>query len=311
MTAPAEEQDGASAEGCEGTYRVVHTTKYRFEDEASSCTVEARLKTRELPHQQCLFHQLVVRPLATARREWTDTFGNRVTGFTVPEAHRTLEVTAINVVRTSPRSAPALDAAPPWEGVRRRIEDRAQRDDLEPFLGESPLVDPDAAAAEFARACFGPGRPVLAGARDLATRIHRELAYDPGSTTVATPAAEALRLRRGVCQDFAHLAIAGLRSLGLAARYVSGYLDTSALKGPNARPGGDASHAWFSVYVPDLGWVDVDPTNDRLAADGYVTLAWGRDYSDVAPLQGAVAGGGGRHTVSVSVDVGRDEAVGA
>jgi transglutaminase-like putative cysteine protease len=171
----------------------------------------------------------------------------------------------------------------------------------------TPLTAGTAELADYARRSFTPGRPVLSAARDLTGRIYRDFAYRPGVTTVATSAAEAARLRRGVCQDFAHIAIACHRALGLAARYVSGYLDTSAQRPANAVPGGDASHAWFAVHAPGLGWVDFDPTNDRQARDGYVTLAWGRDYSDAAPLRGAAAGGG-RHALKVSVEMAQDAA---
>jgi transglutaminase-like putative cysteine protease len=163
---------------------------------------------------------------------------------------------------------------------------------------------PDAAA--YASPSFPPGRPILAAVRDLSSRIHREFRFDPESTTVATPVSDVLAQRHGVCQDFTHLAIACLRSLGLPARYVSGYLETHAPPGQPRLRGADASHAWFSVYVPRRGWVDYDPTNDCLPTDRYVTTAWGRDYADVAPLKGVIFGGG-VHTLDVAVDMSRCE----
>ncbi len=283
------------------TYRIVHTTRYAFDEVTASCEFEARLRARDLPGQVCRFHQLVVRPLTGKRHERHDDFGNSICGFTVPAALQTLEVSAINVVDRTPPPAPDLDASPPWDSMPSGTEE------LDTFLMTTPLTAGTAELAAFAQSSFPAGRPVLRGVRDLTRRIHRDFAYVPGATTVATTAAEAARLGRGVCQDFAQVAIACLRTRGLPARYVSGYLDTSAQRRPNAPPVGDASHAWFAVHAPGIGWVDFDPTNDCLARDGYVTLAWGGDYSDAAPLRGATAGGG-RHALEVSVEMARDAA---
>ncbi len=287
-------------------YRILHTTRYEFDAATASCALEARLRARDLPGQQCHFHQLVVRPLTGKRREWRDAFGNLVARFTVPAAHQTLEVSAINIVDIAPRQGTALADSPPWECARPEV-DSATAPDLAPFLAETSLTACPPNLADYARASFPPGRPVLRATRDLTARIHRDFAYVPGATTVETTAAETMRLGKGVCQDFAHLGAACLRALGLAARYVSGYLDTSAMKAAGAPPGGDASHAWFAVHAPGLGWVDFDPANDSLADAGYVTLAWGRDYRDTAPLLGTA--GGGRHSLRVSIDMTREEAV--
>jgi transglutaminase-like putative cysteine protease len=165
--------------------------------------------------------------------------------------------------------------------------------DAAPFLAE---------AADYAAPSFPPGRPFLAGARDLISRIHREFRYDTKATDVATTVAEALAMRRGVCQDFAHVGLSCLRSLGLPARYVSGYLLTRPADGKEKLIGADASHAWLAVYVPEVGWVDLDPTNDLVVSDEHITLAWGRDYADVSPVSGVMFGGG-EHRVAVAVDV--------
>jgi len=288
------------------TYRIVHSTRYEFDSATESCQLEARLRARERPGQACRFHQLVVRPLTGTRREFCDDFGNPVCAFTVPAALQTLEVTAINVVDTAPSRSLDPEASPPWESAR-PDRNSAIGEEFDPFIMATPLTAASTNLADYARRSFTPGRPVLSAAQDLTQRIYRDFAYHPGATTVSTSAAEAARLGRGVCQDFAHIAIACHRALGLAARYVSGYLDTSAQQPANAQPGGDASHAWFAIHAPGLGWVDFDATNDRLARDGYVTLAWGRDYSDAAPLLGAAAGGG-RHALTVSVEMARDAA---
>ncbi len=291
------------------TYRIVHTTRYEFDEETGSCTLEARLRARDLPGQSCQFHQLVVTPLAAERREWTDEFGNPVSAISIPAANRTLEVSAINVVHRTPDSAAhlSLDTSPPWERARPGTGALTQSD-LRPFLGETPLTVCPPDLADYAQVSFPPERPILSAVRDLTSRLHRDFAYVPGVTTVATTAAEAARLGQGVCQDFTHLGIACLRALGLAARYVSGHLDTSLSKAGSVHLGIAASHAWFAVHAPGLGWTGFDPTNDRMATAGYVTLAWGRDYRDAQPLRG-MAAGRRRHGLQVSVSMTRDAMV--
>ncbi len=289
------------------TYRVVHATKYRFEAPVAACTVEARLAARALPHQEPLFHQLVVRPLAGARHEAEDAFGNPVSRFEVPARHQTLEVTAINKVRTAAPAAPAPEATPDWAEARAAAADAAE---LAPFLAASPHVGLDGVFADYAAASFPAGHKLLAGAQDLMHRLYRDIAYDPDASTVATTAEDALAAGRGVCQDLAHVMLGCLRALGLPARYVSGYLDTAPdttqADGGARRIGADASHAWVGLWLPGGGWADLDPTNDRPADAGHITLAFGGDYADIAPLQG-IATGGGRHTLGVSVDVAREE----
>lgn len=280
-------------------YRIVHTTRYEFEDAAAGCTLEARLRVRDTPLQACRFHQIVARPLTGKRREFADAFGNSVTAFTVPATHQRLEISAINVVDVAPPPLRRAAAELAWESAR-LARDSALAEEWAPFLSATPLTAHDADLTAYAHESFPSGRPVLEGVRSLINRIHRDFAYRPGATMVETTAIEAARLRQGVCQDFAHVGIACLRSLGLAARYVSGYLDTAS-----AELGADASHAWLSVFVPGSGWIDFDPTNDCSAESRYVTLAWGRDYRDVAPLSGA-ANGAGAHRLEVSVDIMRE-----
>jgi len=198
--------------------------------------------------------------------------------------------------------------SPPWEAVRERVAADTTTPGLEArdFVLPSAFVPPDDAVWDYARASFPPGRPLLEAVRDLTRRIHQEFRYDPGFTTIVTPLAEVLAHRRGVCQDFAHLQIACLRSLGLPARYVSGYLETLPPPGKAKLQGADASHAWVSVYDPEQGWTDFDPTNDQLVGEQHITTAWGRDYGDVTPLKGIIFGGG-EHTLEVAVDVERLE----
>ncbi|MBN2516432.1 MAG: transglutaminase family protein [Deltaproteobacteria bacterium] len=287
-------------------YRIVHTTTYSFDDTVSPCKAEVHLKPRTLPHQHCEFHQLVIRPLADVTREYTDTFGNSVSSFEVASQFLTLAVTAISVVQVlQPRNREQA-ASSPWDEVRRRLEndDGKTISEARQFVADSQRVAASPELADYALISFTPGRSIMEASLDLMHRIHTDFIYDPGATTITTKVNEVFMQRRGVCQDFAHLAVACLRSLGLAGRYVSGYLDTAALHGANHRIASDESHAWFSVYDPEYGWVDFDPTVDRMPPDGHITTAWGRDYDDVAPLKGVFTGGG-VHGLRVSVDVAR------
>ena len=193
---------------------------------------------------------------------------------------------------------------PPWETVVRKLAARDRPRELEAlrYVFASPLITVGPAAGEYARSSFAPGTPVLAGAVDLMGRIFTEFKYDKSATTVDTSVEQVLANRSGVCQDFAHAAVSCLRAMGLAARYVSGYLKTLPPPGKPRLVGADASHAWISLYVPDAGWVDLDPTNNLIPGETHITLAWGRDYGDVTPVKGVVMGGG-VHTLSVEVDV--------
>jgi transglutaminase-like putative cysteine protease len=207
-------------------------------------------------------------------------------------------------VEIDPPEPPALEASPPWEKVAEMFRDPVSPEVAEAyqFVFDSPLLQAAPALAEYARSSFAPGTPLLVGVRDLTARIHRDFRFDPDATTVSTPLEEVFEKRHGVCQDFAHLGIACIRSLGLAARYVSGYLRTEPPPGKPRLVGVDYSHAWFSVFCPGVGFVDFDPTNDLLPADRHLTAAIGRDFSEVSPLAGIVTGGG-EHTLEVAVNV--------
>jgi transglutaminase-like putative cysteine protease len=284
-------------------YRIVHTTEYCYTEAVPICHNEIHLTPRESPNQRRLVSRLAIDPMPRLIEGRLDFFGNDTTFFTIDEAHNRLAVTASSRVRVStPRQPPESTAA--WESVRDRVaSDRspANLDAVQFSLG-SPHVDATAELAAYAEASFAAGRPWLEALLDLTRRIHADFKYDQTATTVSTPLAEVLSLRRGVCQDFAHLEIGCLRSLGLPARYVSGYLVTRPPPGKPRLIGADASHAWLSAYSPDDGWIDVDPTNDQIPSTKHITLAWGRDYSDAAPIKGVVIGGG-HHSMKVSVDV--------
>jgi transglutaminase-like putative cysteine protease len=260
-------------------------------------------------HQRCEEFSLQVGPEPAIRKNRRDYYGNLVCFFSVQEIHSQLEVIASSRVSIAAGTPPAPALSAPWERVAELFTDPVSPDVVQPyeFVFNSPMLVASPSLADYARESFPKGTPLLLGVAHLNRRIFTDFKYDPRATTVATPLEDVLKNRRGVCQDFAHLAIASLRSLGLAARYVSGYLRTVPPPGKERLVGADASHAWFSVYCPDLGWVDFDPTNDVQPAQDHITVAVGRDFSDVSPLFGVITGGGS-HDVKVSVDV---EAVGA
>jgi transglutaminase-like putative cysteine protease len=238
--------------------------------------------------------------------EHTDFFGNRVGYLAIHRPHRSLRVTATSLVDVEDREhEPSLFGDRPWEEVRDAVWRDGRRDavDAMPFALDSPLVAASPALLAYAEPSFPAGRSLLDAVTNLASRIHAEFEYKPGATQVATPLEEVLRGRKGVCQDFAHVAIGCLRSLGLPARYVSGYLETDPPPGRVKLVGADVSHAWFSVLVPEAGWLDVDPTNDQLVNHRYVVTAFGRDYRDVPPVSGVIYTEGKTASLKVSVDV--------
>lgn len=285
-------------------YRVVHKTGYRYSEPASLSQNELILQPRETPFQRVGQTVVDIDPKPAYLSSRTDFFGNAIRVFMIQQPHTELTVTATSRVETLPAAAPDPDRTPPWETVARQLTGHAQPEELDAyqFVFASPLITIGAGVREYARVSFPQGRPVLQGAVDLMGRIFTEFTYDKAATTVDTGVDQVLADRKGVCQDFAHLAISGLRSLGLAARYVSGYLETLPPPGKPKLVGADASHAWLSIFVPGSGWVDLDPTNNLIPGERHITLAWGRDYGDVTPVKGVVMGGGA-HTLSVMVDV--------
>jgi transglutaminase-like putative cysteine protease len=275
-------------------YHVEHVTRYVHRGEVSTSTHVAYLRPRVLPHQQLLDYALVVEPEPTDRRVRSDYFGNVSEHFAVLAPYTELTVTALSRVEMSTVPMPDMEGSAAWEEARDGLLFRPGTPDVgaAEFSFGSPYVEVSPALAAFARPSFPPGGTVIDGAVDLMHRIHDEFVFDPSATSVTTPITRVLEDRHGVCQDFAHLQIGCLRALGLAARYVSGYLVTDPPPGQPRLIGADASHAWLSVYCPRLGWVDLDPTNDVVPDARHITLAWGRDYGDVSPLRGVVLGGG-------------------
>lgn len=290
------------------TYRVVHRTEYRYDDVVTAGYNEARLTPRTFDGQRCRASTIEILPAPADRRSRTDFFGNDTLYFAIQEPHDRLTVTAVSDVDVAEGPADDLLAdRTPWDDVRALLTSGTEPDVLEAraYTLDSPLVRTSGELARFAEPSFAPGTPLIAGALDLIARIRAGFAYEPGATTTSTPLAEVLDRRAGVCQDFAHLAVGALRSLGLAARYVSGYLETEPPPGQPKLVGADASHAWASLFVPGLGWLDLDPTNDAVVGERHVVTAWGRDYADVTPLKGVVFSNGRGHHLDVAVDVTR------
>lgn len=281
-------------------YRIRHRTAYTYSEPVTLSQNVAHLAPRDDGGQRLLDYRLDIVPAPERRWQREDAYGNRELAFVVAAPHRCLEVLSQAVVEVARPCPPPPDATPPWDALAASID---------PVVGEfrydSRLVPCCRELLAYAAPDFPPGRPVLAAAFAFACRIRREFAYDPGSTTAATPVLDALELRRGVCQDFAHIMIGGLRSLGLCARYVSGYLETDPPPGRPRLVGADATHAWVELWCgPGVGWVHLDPTNACLPADRHIVVAIGRDFADVSPLKGLVLGGG-QARVSVGVDVER------
>ncbi|PLY06923.1 MAG: transglutaminase [Desulfuromonas sp.] len=290
-------------------YRVVHSTRYLYSEKVTLSRNEARLLPRTTPWQEVITSNLAIAPSPTDRGERCDFFGNHVNHFAVQEPHDELIISATSEIKILPR-ADQLELADTlsWEEERTRQQLGGSPENFAtvPFLHESPLLPELAEVKAYATPSFTPDRPFGTAVADLMTRIYTDFSYSPEATTIATPLRELLKNRSGVCQDFAHVGIACLRAMGLAGRYVSGYIETLPPPGQERLVGADASHAWFAAYSSAAGWLDFDPTNNQLPNTQHITAAWGRDFSDVSPVKG-IALGGGQHNIEVAVDVQRIE----
>jgi transglutaminase-like putative cysteine protease len=285
-------------------YHITHRTLYEYAAPVSVSHHVARLEPRETATQTRENFSLQIFPEPALRKARTDYFGNQLCFFAIQEIHSKLEIITSSRVTVQPRPSAQNESTASWESVAEMFRDPVLPEVVEPyqFVFDSPQVRASEELAGYARESFGKDTPLLAGARDLTRRIFEDFKFDSKATTVATPLEEVWKKRRGVCQDFAHLGIACLRSLGLPARYVSGYLRTHPPEGRPRLVGADASHAWFRIFCPGTGWVDFDPTNNVQPAEEHIVVAYGRDYGDVSPVAGILTGGG-RHSVKVSVDV--------
>jgi len=285
-------------------FRVTHSTRYEYEESIPLSHNIVRLRPRDFDLQTCLRHELLVMPAPAVKTVGLDYFGNHVTWFSLQESHTTLKIAAESEVQVEPAARPDLSQGPSWEQVLQMLPGSSEMQTLaaRQFNFESPHVPFASELAAYGQVSFAPGAPFLQCVLDLTKRIYRDFKFLPGSTEVGTPVADVFRTRQGVCQDFAHLQLCCLRSMGFAARYVSGYVATHPPPGQARLTGADASHAWTSVYAPDHGWVDFDPTNGLMPSDAHITVAWGRDYDDVGPAKGILIGGQ-RHWMDVAVDV--------
>ncbi len=285
-------------------YKVTHVTTYQYSEPVPLCQNLVHLRPRGSSRQTVSSHAIHVSPNPVIRSERTDFFGNTATWFSIQEPHDRLRITAQSMVDVKPFEPPEGFWWPAWDEVTEILKNRREPDVLEArqFTFDSPHIAADPELADFARTILTPGRSLLEATTALTHKIYEEFKFDKQVTTIGTPILDVLRHRHGVCQDFAHLQIGCLRSLGLAARYVSGYLVTNPPPGQARLVGCDASHAWVSVFFPDFGWIDFDPTNGVLPSSGHISVGWARDYTDISPVRGVVVGGR-RHSLKVSVDV--------
>lgn len=293
--------------------QVRHQTDYEYSAPVSQAVNEVCLRPRDTPLQRCLTTRLEIQPQPLQVTDSVDHFGNHISRFSLDQPHRTCSIITTSMIETSDE-LPTLPASPAIGEVAALLAANPSADSLQAqecllpsrYVPVSHDVDPLVAELLQTLGTTGDGEGchLLNFAETLMHTIFTTFKYDPSFSTLVTPVSEVLAARKGVCQDFAHLAIAVLRRIGIPARYVSGYLETLPPPGQQKLQGSDASHAWFSVYVPVAGWFDFDPTNDKRPDAQYITTAWGRDYGDVAPLKGVVFGGGA-HSLSVAVDVNR------
>lgn len=288
-------------------YKITHETTYTYHEPVSLCYNVLRLTPRNTYSQVCTSVAVKIHPEPDNIQEYEDFFGNKTTYFSIEKEHAQLSVKVSSVIekRVAAAREIGLYGNATIEKVKQQLQENKQEAaDIGQFIFETPMTASNTEIAAYARLSFLPGRAVLEATIDLMRRIYSDFRFTPGFTTVSTPLEVVMREHKGVCQDFAHLAIACIRSVGLPARYVSGYIETIPPPGVEKLFGVDASHAWFSVYIPHLGWVDFDPTNNMMPGDQHITIGWGRDYADIAPMRGILLSSG-THTLSVSVDVSR------
>ncbi len=287
-------------------YRLRHLTHYHYAEPVTRAHNQTRmLLRRDIPDQHTESRVLRIGPRPAYGKMHLDYFGNRVLYFEIDRPHTEFRILVRHTVQRRTPEPPPLEASAPWEQVAAQLASgqTAELRRLRLYTQPSRLAPVSAELAAFARRYFTPGTPLLVAADAMSCGIYRDFRFDPLVTSVTTPVTEVLARRRGVCQDFAQLMIAALRSIGLAARYVSGYLETLPPPGKPRLVGADASHAWVSLWCPNNGWQDFDPTNKLRPRDQHIVSAWGRDYDDVIPLNGVIEGGGERSTMRVAVDV--------
>jgi transglutaminase-like putative cysteine protease len=288
-------------------YQVTHTTEYNYNQSVSLCHNVARLLLRNTHEQLCKKTQVKITPQPDVLEEYEDFFGNKVLYFAIQQEHAQLKVTVITHVekKVEPNNGLNFYLETPWEEIKQQLNSYEEEHiDAVQYLYETDFTKANKEIKEYAAASFTQGRSFFEAAKELTARIFTDFEFSSGFTTVATPLTAVMKARKGVCQDFAHLAIACIRSMGLPAKYVSGYIETIPPKGQEKLFGVDASHAWFSIYIPMAGWIDFDPTNNIIPSTQHITIGWGRDYADITPLKGVITSSG-THQLAVSVDVRR------
>ncbi|HEX6428279.1 MAG TPA: transglutaminase family protein [Niastella sp.] len=287
-------------------HSVKHTTTYIYHETVPLCHNLAMLTPRDTPYQTCRSFQLDVSPVAEIIDEYHDFFGNTVYYFVVEQEHKKLSVTTTSVVeKTTPPWKEKAVSVQSWESVRDMLRSATENTIHEKqFAIPADVTIPSSDIRQYASQSFTPQRPLFEAASDLMRRIYTDFKYTAGFTTISTPLSVVMKERKGVCQDFAHLGIACMQSMGLAAKYISGYLETIPPPGKEKLTGTDASHAWFSVYIPEMGWIDFDPTNNKIPDQQYIVIGWGRNYFDIVPLRGIIMSSD-KHQMLVSVDVKR------
>jgi transglutaminase-like putative cysteine protease len=287
-------------------YQIKHVTRYKYSEPVDQCLNLAYVLPRNTDRQRCNSSSVKINPMPTNTTERTDYFGNRSFYFSIEKPHKVLEVSTESLVDVKPSAElPSLDFGGSISDQHQQLYLSRDHNDLlaREFVLDSPLITATPLLRDYAKSSFHPKRSLLSAVEELTQRIFEDFKYSPGFTDVSTPLAEVLEHKKGVCQDFAHIAVGCVRAMGFPARYVSGYLETLPPPGKEKLVGSDESHAWFAVYSPGEGWFEFDPTNNLIAAEQHIITSWGRDYSDVAPLRGVIYGGGTTQTLKVSVDV--------
>ncbi len=284
-------------------YRVEHVSTFAYAGQVDLASHMVHLLPRPLPYQTVISDELIADPAAGRQSDALDHFGNRVSWLFLDVPHPQFSVTLRAEVEVEFPAPPDADRTPAWERVATARGGGNESWQAAEFCFQSPMVAADRDVTAYVAGSFPAGRRILVGVVDLLARIRKDFRFQSGVTTIATPVSKVFAQKAGVCQDFSHMMISGLRSLGIPARYVSGYIRTKPAPGQQRRRGADQSHAWVSVWCgPEFGWIDVDPTNNLIVHDEHVVLGWGRDYGDLSPVRGVILGGG-RHSLSVSVDL--------
>jgi transglutaminase-like putative cysteine protease len=289
-----------------GTYAITHTTEYKYHGPVSLCHNIAKLLPRDTDTQVCKSCEIHITPKPDVLDEYEDFYGNKVVYFAIQQEHKSLTVTVKSEIAKQVAASPEFNwyGQASWEEIKQVIQEGTEYMDARQYIAATPMTDFNTDIKSYAHQSFGADKTLLDAALDITGRIYKDFSFKPGFTTITTPADEVFKARKGVCQDFAHLAIACIKSLGLPARYVSGYVETVPPEGEEKLVGVDASHAWFSVFIPGMGWMDFDPTNNIIPGSQHITIGWGRDYADICPLKGVILSSG-PHQLHVSVDMRR------